>query len=83
MHNLAYIEDVKGIQSNLHATFDTPQGKEVLKFLESICGWYDFSEKDKDMILIKHGSRQVLATIKSLLKLKPEQVVALAQEEGI
>ena len=81
MINLSNLDDVRMLQSNLRASIDTPQGKEVVLFLEEICGWYDFSETDPDMILIKHGKRQVLATIKTLLKLNPEQIVALSNKE--
>lgn len=79
MIDLKNIEDVRMLQSNLRASMDTPQGKEVISFLEECCGWYDFSETDPDMILIKHGKRQVLATIKTLLKLNPEQIVLIAK----
>ena len=82
MIDLTNPDDVRGLQSNLRASLDTPQGKEVIKWLEAdICGWYDFSESDPNMILIKHGKRQVLATIKTLLKLNPDQIVALSQKE--
>ena len=81
MIDLKSRDDVAGLQSNLRASLDTPQGKEVIKFLEEICGWYDFMETDPNMILIKHGKRQVLATIKTLLKLNPDQIVALAEKE--
>lgn len=80
MIKLDRIEDVKALQSDLRASFDTNSGKEVMAFLEGICGWYDFKETDRDRILIAHGKRQVIATIKSLLKLSAEQVVALAKE---
>ena len=81
MTDLAKIEDVRALQANLRATLETPAGKEVITFLEEICGWYDFSEVEPSMILIKHGKRQVLATLKTLLKLNPEQIVALTQKE--
>ena len=82
MIDLENIDDVKALQSNLRASLDTPQGKEVIAFLEDICGWYDFSEIDPNMILIKHGKRQVLATIKTLLNLTPDQIVALTNKEN-
>lgn len=81
MINLSKIEDVQVLQSNLRASMDTPQGKEVIAFLEQICGWYDFSETDRNLILINHGKRQVLASIKTLLKCNPEQIVQLTKEE--
>jgi len=81
MTDLKSIVAVKALQSNLRASLDTPQGKEVIVFLEEICGWYDFEETDPNMILIKHGKRQVLATIKTLLELTPDQIVAVAQQK--
>ena len=81
MTDLSKIEDVRALQSNLRVSLATNAGKEVITFLEEICGWYDFSETDQNMILIKHGKRQVLATIKTLLKLNPEQIVALSTKE--
>ena len=79
MTNLADAEQVKALQANLRATLETPQGKEVLSFLEEICGWYDFKETDREAILIAHGKRQVLATLKTLMKYKAEEVAALAR----
>lgn len=81
MTDLKSIVAVKALQSNLRASLDTPQGKEVIVFLEEICGWYDFEETDPNMILIKHGKRQVLATIKTLLECTPDQIVAVAQQK--
>ena len=80
MTDLSKLEDVTALQSNMRASIETPAGQEVIKFLEEICGWYDFSETDPNMILIKHGKRAVLATIKTLLRLNPEQIVALSKE---
>lgn len=81
MIKLTNINDVKALQSNLYVTFDSAPGKESMKFLEQICGWYDFSETETNRVLIAHGKRQVLATIKTLLELTPDQVVALAKEK--
>lgn len=72
---------VSGLKSNFHATFDTPQGKEVLRFLEISCCWYKsvFVPDSPEMTLINDGKRQVIATIKTILELSPEQIVHLAQ----
>jgi hypothetical protein len=82
MKSLTDIDYVKGLKGNLRASLDTETGKEVIKFLEQLCGWYDFSETDPNRILIAHGKRQVLATIKTLLELTPELIVAIAKEKG-
>ena len=82
MIDLKNLDEVRMLQSNLRASLGSPEGLEIIKWLESdICGWYDFTEVDPNMILIKHGKRQVLATIKTLLKLNPDQIVALTEKE--
>ena len=81
--NLKSHEDVKALKSNFHAVFDTPQGQEVLKFLEIRCNWYQsiFVPSNPDMTLINDGRRQVIATIKTMLELNPEQIIALINEK--
>ena len=81
MRDLTDIEYVKGLKGNLRAVFETDAGGEVIKFLEQLCGWYDFKEREPNAILIAHGKRQMLATIKTLLELTPEQIVAIAKED--
>ena len=81
MNSLTNIDYVKGLKSNLRASLETEQGKEVIKFLEDLCGWYDFNEIDPNKILVAHGKRQVLATIKTLLNLNAEQIVAIAVQK--
>lgn len=80
MTNLTNINDVRQLQSNLRASLGTEQGKAVIAFLEDLCGWYDFKDTDPNQILIHHGGRRILATIKTLLEHSPEQVVAIAEE---
>ena len=81
--NLTDLNYVKGLQSNLRASLDTPQGQEVMKFLEEACGWYQsvFDPTSKEMTLINDGKRQVVATIKTLLRLTPEEVVTWARSK--
>ena len=80
MINLTKTGEVKTVQSNLRAAFGTSPGIEVMKFLEQICGWYDFHETDPNSILVAHGKRQVLASIKTLIDLSAEQVQAVAKQ---
>ena len=74
---------VSGLKSNVHAVFDTPQGQEVMAFLEQSCGWYQsiFVPGDPNMTLINDGKRQVVATIKTILALSPDQIVALTKQK--
>lgn len=83
--DMSNVEYVAGLKSNMHACFDSPQGKEVMRFLETTCCWYRsvWAPDVPDMTLINDGKRQVLATIKTILELTPEQITELAkQKEG-
>ena len=74
---------VAGLKSNMHACFDSPQGKEVMKFLENSCCWYRsvWEPSSPELTLINDGKRQVVATIKTILELSPGQISALAQQK--
>ncbi len=76
MINLSNAKEVKALQASLRAV--PIWHKDNMEFLEQICGWYDFNEKDPTQILISHGKRQVLATLKTLFELTPEQVANIA-----
>ena len=80
---LTDIRYVKDLQANLRVTFDSPAGKEVMRFLETSCGWYEsiFDPVNRDMILLNAGKREVIATIKTLLEFSAEQIVTIAKEK--
>ena len=79
MNQMTDRDYVVGLKSNMHAVFDTPQGKEVMKFLEEKCCWYQsvLVPANPDLTLINDGRRQVLATIKTMLELTPDQIVEI------
>lgn len=81
MIDLTDIQYVKDLKSNMHVLFDTPQGKEVMRYLEHACGWYQsvYDPQNGSMTLINDGKRQVVATIKSILRLSPDEIVKLIQ----
>jgi len=83
MMSMSDINYVVGLKSNMHATFDSPQGKEVMHFLELSCCWYKsvWEPDQPDMTLINDGKRQVLATIKTILECSPDQIVQLAKSK--
>ena len=81
MIDMSDIDQVKALQSDLRVTIGSDQGKFVMKWLEELCGWYDFHDIEPNLLLIKHGKRSVLATIKTLLECSPEQIVALTKEQ--
>lgn len=79
--NLKDVDYVRALQSNMRSLFDTAAGKEVMRFLEAACGWYQsvFTPGNPDMTLINDGKRQVIATIKTLLERAPEEIVAMTK----
>ena len=73
--------------TNVKAIKDTLQTlpiwhKDNMEFIEQICGWYDFHETNPEIIIMNHGKRQVLATIKTILELTPEQVAYIAKNRS-
>jgi len=72
-------DTVAGLKSNLHATFDSPQGKEAMKFLEEIGSWYPklSDSNETNDIIARDANRKLIATIKTILTLSTEQIVAL------
>ena len=83
MVNLSDAEYVKGLKSNLHVTFESPQGQEVMKFIEVIGGWYPsiLDPSDTNSIIARDANRRLIGTIKSVMNLTPEQIVSLAGQK--
>jgi hypothetical protein len=81
MIDLTRLDHIKKIQGELRFTFESPSGQESMKFLEQMAGWYDFNENDRDSILVHHGKRQLLASIKTLLKHSAEEIQTLAKQK--
>lgn len=81
MSNMKDIQYVSALKSNFHTVFDTPQGKEVLDFLEKTCCWRQtvWNPSSPELTLINDGKRQVLSTIKTFLECSPEQISQVAR----
>lgn len=77
------LKEARALKGNIHATFDTVPGQEVLAWLEKACGWYTsvYDPDNPEMTLINDGKRQVLATIKTFMELSPEQIVELVKQK--
>lgn len=80
MIDLTDINYVKSLKSNIHATFDSPQGKEVMTFIEVVGGWYPRvgDSMETNDIISRDANRRLIGTIKSILNLSAEQIVKLA-----
>ena len=78
--NMTDIDFVAGLKSNMHACFDTPQGKEILKFLEQICQWSPtvFDSNETNDVISRDATRKIYGTIKTILTISPEQIVEIA-----
>lgn len=72
-------DSVKNLKANMHVCFDTPPGKEVMDFLERICNWYPSAGDpvETNEVIGRDARRQALATIKTILKCSPEQLMKL------
>jgi len=83
MIDLTDKEQVKKVIQSMRSVFDTPDGEDVMEFLEEACGWYEsvFDPVDRDRTLINAGRREVVATIKTFLKHTPEHIATLAQQK--
>ena len=76
---------IKSIQDCMNVAFTGNNGEMLMDFLESTCCWYQSTlvPGDPQMTQVNDGKRQVLSTIKTFMKLTPEQIVALVnQREG-
>lgn len=81
--DLTNISEVRALQNSIHTVFNTPQGKDIIAFLEEACGWYEsiFDPENRDRTLINAGRREVVATLHTFLRFTPEQIVAMAKQK--
>ena len=76
------LDDAKALKMNIHATFESPQGQETMKFIEKIGSWYP-SIKDSNetnSIIARDANRKLIATLKTILNLTPEQMVYITED---
>jgi hypothetical protein len=75
-----YVSDLK---KNIHATFDSPQGKEAMIFMERVGSWMPnmMDTNETNDIIARDANRRLLGTIKTIMALSVEQIVALSTKE--
>jgi len=86
MINLTDPAQARALKSNLHATFDSPQGKESMRFLEQIGRWYPnmMDSTETNDIIARDATRRMLGTIKTILECSSDQISEIAkQAEGV
>lgn len=78
------IDEIKALKGNMHATFDSPQGKEVLKYLEKICMWYPTIHDpiDTNSIVSRDAQRRIYGTIQTILNCSAEQLAELERRNN-
>jgi hypothetical protein len=76
-------DDIVALKSNCHVTFDSPQGKEVMGYLEKIGSWYPtvYDTADTNAIIARDANRKLIGTIKTILSLSSDQLIELMREE--
>lgn len=84
MIDLTNPDQVKGLKSNLHTTFDSPQGQETMRFLEEIGSWCPtvLDSNETNDVIARDANRKLIGTIKTILNLSTEQVVALVKQRS-
>ena len=80
MVDMKDLAQAKRLKQDIHLVFDTPQGKDVLKWMQELGGWYPtvWDSMETNEIIARDGNRRLLGTIRTILELTPEQIVALA-----
>jgi len=76
-------DEAAALKSNMHATFDSPQGKEVMRYIEKIGNWIPtvFDEMDTNAIVARDANRRLIGTLKTIIELSPDQIVTLTEGE--
>lgn len=77
MINVENVDEIRQLQDDLNTVFNNETGKRVMDFLEEISGQSlpIFDPSNINITLVNEGKRQIVLTIKTLLRLKPTQVV--------
>lgn len=83
MVNLKDINEVKDLKAACHTVFDNPRGQKVMEFMKEIGGWFPtvFDSMDTNAIVARDANRRLLGTVRTIMALAPEQIVALSTKE--
>ena len=76
-------DEAAALKSNMHATFESPQGKEVMRFIEKIGTWIPsiYDSMDTNAIVSRDANRRLIGTLKTIIELSPDQIVTLTEGE--
>ena len=73
------IDEARALKINVHSTFDTAHGKEVMNYLEKIGHWYPtkYDSGETNDIVARDANRRLIGTLKTIMNITAEQMVAL------
>jgi len=76
-------DEAAALKSNMHTTFESPQGKEVMRFIEKIGNWIPsiYDSMDTNAIVSRDANRRLIGTLKTIMELSPDQIVTLTEGE--
>lgn len=82
MIDLSDPKQVQALKSNVHATFDSPQGKETMAFIEQIGSWYPniMDAMDTNSIVARDANRRLIGTIKTIMSCSADQITLISQQ---
>ena len=77
------LNEAKALKADIHGTFETPQGKETMKYLEKIGNWTPtvFDSSETNEIIARDANRRLIGTLKSIMILTAEQILTLVNQE--
>lgn len=75
------LDETKALKNNVHLTFGTAHGQEVMKFIEKIGGWTPtiYDSGDTNEIIARDANRRLIGTLKTIMQLNAEQILALQE----
>ena len=76
------IDEAKALKANIHATFESPQGKETMVYMEKIGSWFPtvYDSGDTNEIIARDANRRLIGTLKSIMTLTADQISQLTEE---
>lgn len=78
-------DQVASLKSNMHTTFESPQGKEVMEFIEQIGSWYPnmMDSLDTNEVIARDANRRLIGTLKTVMNLSVDQLMQLGERNAV
>lgn len=74
----------KALKQDIDYIFNTPQGKNVMRFMQEIGGWFPtvFDSNETNDIIARDANRRLIGTLRTMMEIAPEQIVTLALKDA-